>query len=178
LAFSLLNGCSHLESNRYSQLQNWIALGDAGWENIDQQLVSTNAQGAGFLVSRSSWDDFELNLEFNPGETVNSGIFIRCQDPNDITPTNCYEINIWDDHPQQAYRTGAIVIHASPPLAHLTTVGQWNHYRIIAAGEQVKVWLNDTLTASFSEAELSSGHLALQSKHGQVRFRNIRVSSP
>lgn len=154
----------------------WQAQGDAGWQT-DNELVSLNPTGEGYLVSRGVYDNFELTAEFQPDETVNSGILIRCQDRNDITPLSCFEINIWDDHPNQDYRTGAIVIHAAPPLAQLETIGQWNTYRIVAKGPVIEAWLNGVLTARLSSADLSEGFIALQSQNGLVAFRNVKLTA-
>jgi hypothetical protein len=34
--------------------------------------------------------------------TTNSGVFIRCTDPNKITATNAYEVNIFDQRPRDS----------------------------------------------------------------------------
>ncbi|MBT5444958.1 MAG: DUF1080 domain-containing protein, partial [Gammaproteobacteria bacterium] len=112
-----------------------------------------------------------------PDATVNSGVLIRCQDPEDIALSNCYEINIWDLHPNQDYRTGAIVIHSSPPFVHLNSVEKWNQYRIIARGDKLSVWLNEELTAAMATAEFDRGHIALQSAGGKVQFRNLSIKT-
>ena len=156
---------------------SWSRTGDAGWTSIHGITKSTNQSGTGFLVSIKQYDDFELTVEFKPDATVNSGVLVRCQDPADIALSNCYEINIWDQHPNQNYRTGAIVIHSIPPLEHLNSVGQWNQYRIIAQGNKISVWLNEQLTAAMSNAEFKSGHIALQSAGGAIQFRNLSIKT-
>jgi hypothetical protein len=162
-----LAGCSTTE------LQ-WQAEGTAAWQ-IAEEMVSLNPEGEGYLTTEGIYDDFELVIEFQPDNTVNSGILIRCQDRADITPFTCLEINIWDDHPNQDFRTGAIVIHAAPPLAQLGTVGEWNTYRIVANGPVVEAWLNGVLTARLNNTDLTDGFIALQSQNGLIAFRNARL---
>ena len=114
--------------------KDWARIGDAGWVMHEGVTSSTNTTGTGFLVSTELFADFELNVEFKPDTEVNSGVLVRCHEPADITPTNCYEINIWDNHPNQDYRTGAIVIHSTPPFEQLDSADQWNTYQIVAVG--------------------------------------------
>ena len=169
----LLTGCAASGPNPGS----WSRTGDANWISINGITKSTNESGTGFLVSTEQYDDFELTVEFKPDAAVNSGVLVRCQDPKDIALSNCYEINIWDSHPNQDYRTGAIVIHSIPPFTHLDSVGKWNHYRVIAQGNKISVWLNEQLTARMSNAEFRSGHIALQSVGGTIQFRNLSIKT-
>ena len=57
--------------------------------------------GSGFLVTRESYADFELTLEFWVDEPANSGIFIRCADAESVTDRNSYEVNIYDTRADQ-----------------------------------------------------------------------------
>jgi len=173
ISILVLAGCVASAPN----LDSWSQTGDVNWISTAGITKSTNQSGTGFLVSTELYDDFELTVEFKPDATVNSGVFVRCQDPEDIALSNCYEINIWDLHPNQDYRTGAIVIHSIPPFVHLNSVGKWNQYRIIARGDKLSVWLNEELTAGMTTAEFSSGHIALQSANGKVQFRNLSIKT-
>lgn len=158
-------------------LDSWSRVGDANWIATNKTATSTNESGTGFLVSTSRFDNFELTVDFRPDVKVNSGILVRCEDPFTIKPTNCYEINIWDSHPNQDYRTGAIVIHSNPPYEHLDSVDRWNQYRIVAQGKEIKVWLNDQLTATMTNADVRTGHIALQSAGGAIQFRNLSIKT-
>lgn len=178
----LLAGCATIGT---SQSIEWQPVGTADWQPGEtgtgetgkgKTMTSTNSSGDGYLLSKSVYGDFELVVEFKPDKQVNSGILIRCQDRENITPLTCLEINIWDDHPRQEFRTGAIVIHAAPPLAQVNTVDQWNTYRIVAQGQLVEAWLNGVLTARMTNAELTEGFIALQSQNGEVSFRDIELN--
>ena len=173
ISILVLAGCVASVPN----LDSWSQTGDANWISTAGITKSTNQSGTGFLVSTKQYDDFELTVEFKPDATVNSGVLVRCQEPEDIALSNCYEINIWDQHPNQDYRTGAIVIHSIPPFVHLNSVGKWNQYRIIASGDKLSVWLNEELTAGMTTAEFSRGHIALQSAGGKVQFRNLSIKT-
>jgi hypothetical protein len=63
-------------------------------------------KGSGFLVSKKSYTDFQIRAEFWADPAANSGIFIRCTDPQKISSKNSYEINIYDKRPDPDYGTG------------------------------------------------------------------------
>src|SRR5262245_58217017 len=69
-------------------------VGDANWQVLDG-VVQAN-KGTGFLVSKASYGDFQLKVEFWVDDDANSGVFIRCQDTKQITAMNAYEVNIFD----------------------------------------------------------------------------------
>ena len=89
-------------------LDNWDRLGEANWRAEDGAIVADKGKG-GFLVSKNSYKDFQIRAEFWADHTTNSGIFIRCTNPKEITATNAYEVNIYDQRPEPIYGTGGIV---------------------------------------------------------------------
>lgn len=164
---TLLNG---------STLDGWDVVGDAQWQLNNGELVS-NSGGLGYVVTQESYRNFTLSLEFFPVAEVNSGIFIRIADPNNIAATTAYEMNIWDEHPNQAFRTGAIVTRVAPPLAHVDTLNQWNTYEITANGDHISAKVNGTLTAELTDNSLHEGPIALQrGDTGVIRFRHVQLT--
>ena len=155
-----------------SSLDGWTVLGDANWELADG-AVSANS-GGGFLVSEQSYGDFELRLEYWVEEPANSGVFIRCADPQSVNDRNCYEVNIYDTRPDQTYRTGGIV-HLAAPSTVINSAGHWNSYEITARGSRLIVVLNGTQTVDTTDEQFASGPFALQYGAGTVRFRNVRI---
>jgi hypothetical protein len=154
-------------------LGGWEARGEGDWQVEGGELIASGA-GDRFLLSLARYGDFRLSLEFWVDATTNSGVFLRCQDRDRIHPDTCYEANIWDHHPQQEARTGALVFRFMPPLARVDTVGRWNRYEIEAQGRQLSLWVNGELTARIEDADLPAGFIALQHwGEGSVRFRNI-----
>ena len=103
-----------------SNLNNWEAIGNANWRLVEGGAVQADL-GNGFLVSKQEFGDFELRAEFWVDSTANSGVFIRVADPARVTPTNSYEVNIFDTRPDPSYGTGAIVDVAKvSPLAMIS----------------------------------------------------------
>jgi hypothetical protein len=168
-------------------IDNFNKIGDANWRIEDGAVVAD--KGNGFLVSKNSYGDFELRAEFWVGPDANSGIFIRCTDPEKLTATNCYEVNIWDDRPEKDYATGAIVgVAKVDPMP--TATGKWNVYEITAKGSKFTVTLNGKKTVDGVEdtkLKLSNGRIGLQhgpgnkdaagvvNDKGVVKFRKVEI---
>jgi len=148
----------------------------SGWSINEGVLTPERGEDRSYVVTNVRFDNAEITLEFNPEAGTNSGVFARCQDPEAITPESCYEFNIWDAHPNQDRRTGAIVM-LSPPTAMVGTEDQWNFMRIRLEGTRLQVWVNDTLTNDITHDQLSEGHIAFQygGDNGMVLFRNISI---
>lgn len=154
--------------------KDWQIYGDANWTFSYEGLIGDITDGTGFFMTNQIYNDFILELEFHPDSTINSGVFIRCQN-KEINPTDCYELNIWDLHPNPDFMTGAFVLNQKP-LAKVETIGKWNTFRINANGNRIQAWVNGVLTADKEIATHDGGYTALQaSGTGQVKFRNVRL---
>ena len=176
-----LMNCGPTESNQPETIKlfqenagDWVEQGNADWQFVDNELIGKLDTGAGFVITQKVYDDFVLELEFNPDSTINSGIFVRCAG-HEMNPFTCHEINIWDLHPNQDFRTGAIVTKVKP-LAKVETLNKWNTYKIRCEQDQVQAWINGILTAELKDASLGKGHIGLQAAGGgQIRFRNVKI---
>jgi Domain of Unknown Function (DUF1080) len=155
-----------------STLNGWNRIGDANWEVADG-VIQAN-KGNGFLVTPNSYTDFQITLEFWVTDDANSGVFIRCEDPKNVTAMNAYEVNIYDKRPDQTYRTGAIV-DVAKPLSIINTGGKWNTFDITARGPKMTVVLNGTRTVDVEHTAHMRGPIALQYGAGTVKFRNVRI---
>jgi Domain of Unknown Function (DUF1080) len=168
-------------------LDHFNKIGDANWRIEDGVVVAD--KGNGFLVSKDTYADFQIRAEFWVGPDANSGVFIRCTDPEKLTAVNCYEVNIWDDRPEKDYATGAIVNVAKVnPMP--TSVGKWNVYEITAKGSTFTVTLNGQKSVDGAQdAKLASGRIGLQhglgnkdangvvNDKGVVKFRKVEIKT-
>ncbi|MEN9378417.1 MAG: hypothetical protein RJB15_95 [Pseudomonadota bacterium] len=167
------NQDSYVELIDGVSLNGWNIVGNASWV-IGKGNIEGN-KPMGFLVSTKSYKNFVIKAEFWAESNTNSGIFIRCQDPNKITAANCYEINIWDTRPEQAYATGAIVDVAKVNPIHKAG-GRWNTMEIVANGSHFKVSLNGVVTVGDGQdSRFAEGPIALQSAGGVVKFRKLEI---
>jgi hypothetical protein len=161
-------------------LDNWNQIGEANWRAEDGAIVADRGKG-GYLVSKSSYKDFQIRAEFWADTSTNSGIFIRAQDPNKVGADNAYEVNIYDLRPDPSYGTGGIVNVAKvDPMPKAG--GKWNTYLITAKGSQLTVVLNGQQTANVSDSKFGQGPFALQfgngpkdAPGGPIKFRKVEI---
>lgn len=158
-------------------LDGWRIEGAGEWSVMDRAIVASGSDD-GFLVSDREFGDFHLLAEFWVDATTNSGIFIRCKDRTRIHPETCYELNIYDEHPQQEARTGSVVKHVMPPMARVDTVGQWNTLEAMAKGAVIEVKINGVTTAVLESSDPAAGFIALQHwADGMVKFRKLELNT-
>ena len=118
-------------------MDNFTRVGDANWIATDGALQATQGgKDPAYLVTKQSYTNFTMRVEFWASDDANSGVFMRCQDRSTITDENCYEANIFDQRPDPTYGTGAIVkVAAVSPMPKAG--GKWNTYEITARGSQL-----------------------------------------
>lgn len=157
-----------------TNMDQWNQIGNANWRVEDGSVQAD--QGVGFLVSKNSYADFQIRAEFWADDAANSGIFMRCSDPKQVTDKNAYEANIFDRRPDPSYGTGAIV-----GFAKITNMpkagGKWNTYEITAKGDQITVTLNGVRTVELRDSRFASGPIALQHAAGVIKFRKVEIRS-
>lgn len=171
----------------------------APWKIVDGALVLT-AAGGGDILTRDSFGDFELELEWQISDGGNSGIFYRVH--SDIRPVwlSGPEYQLLDDanypaHPDPIQQSASVFDLYPPSQSVAKAAGEWNSTRIRIDNQQVEHWLNGVLVvrytlgsddwkqrvaaSKFHDFELfgrlSEGHIALQDHDDVVKFRNIRI---
>ena len=154
-------------------MDQWTPIGMANWRSVDGAIQSDNGMG-GFLVSKAPYGDFELRAEVWVSPDANSGIFIRGENPKEITAMNAYEVNLYDMRPDQAYRTGGIVDIAKP-MSVMNAGNRWNVMEITAKGPRLTVRLNDTPMVDVQDSKHARGVIALQAGVGTVKFRKVEI---
>jgi len=107
-------------------------------------------------------------------DDANSGVFIRCENPQQITAMNAYEVNVYDKRPDQTYATGAIV-DVAKPLQPMKAGGKWNTFEITAQGPHMVVVLNGTKTVDVQNSAHARGAIGLQYGAGVVKFRLVQI---
>jgi hypothetical protein len=163
-----------------SGLENFTPVGDANWRAEDGAIVADKGKG-GNLVSKASYQDFQLRAEFWADHNTNSGIYIRCTDPVKVSSATAYEVNIYDQRPGAEYGTGAIVnVGKVSPMPKAG--GRWNTYEITAKGPRLTVVLNGVQTVDVQDGKFTQGRIALQFGNGPndapggvIKFRKVQI---
>lgn len=161
-------------------LENFNRIGEANWRAQDGAIVADKGAG-GFLVTKKSYKDFQIRAEFWADHTTNSGIFLRAANPAKIEAVSSYEVNVFDQRPDPAYGTGAIV-DVAKVVPMPKAGGKWNVYEVTAKGSQLTVVLNGVQTVNVQNGKFSQGPIALQyalgAKNipgGAIKWRKVQI---
>jgi hypothetical protein len=157
-------------------LDGWDQVGESNWRVEDGAIVVDKMPGkdAGYLVSKNSYKNFVVRVEFSPSDNANSGIYFRCLDAKKITDRTCYEANIFDQRPDPSYGTGAITRYVEvDPMPKAG--GKWNTFEVTAKGRDITVVLNGQTTAKLRNGMFDEGPIALQHGAGAIKFRKVEI---
>jgi hypothetical protein len=182
---ALMQGASGQTGTGWTQLfdgktlNGWTSVGNGNWRVEDGAIVAdkstaTIGDAGGHLVTKNSYKNHMIYVEFWSDEKANSGIFVRCKDPRKIGARDCYEFNIFDTRPDPSYGTGAIVYFAEANPA-LKVAGKWNTMEITADKRHLTLTLNGTKTADVNNGFFEEGHFTLQYGAGVIKFRKVAV---
>jgi hypothetical protein len=201
---------------RIRSMVGWVAVGLAtqavaadGWQllpfnesewlrdgaptyRIEAGVLIFEGEGRGRLMSRQTYSDFELQVEFRCSAGANNGIALRA--PLGFQASRYgMEIQILDDSAYQPLdlRTACGAIYGLCPVraSAVRPAGEWNLIHIRCEGRRVQVHLNGVPVV---DADLNSirvrellrerpgflrelGHLGFIQHDGCVEFRNLRV---
>jgi hypothetical protein len=160
-----------------SGLENFDRFRDANWQAKDGAIqADKGGKDPAYLVSKKTYKDFEMRVEFWASHDANSGVFLRCQNTKDVGDETCFEANIFDQRPDPSYATGAIVKVATVPANFERAGGQWNTFEITAKGAHLVVVMNGKKTVDvMTTRPHTSGPFALQWGRGVIKFRKVQI---
>lgn len=150
----------------------WRQVGNANWRFENGEFVADD--GIGHLLTEEHFSDFQVKAEFWASEGANSGVYLRISNPELIADSSAYEVNIFDNRPDQSYRTGGLVNFAAPSEI-INTPGHWNSYDITVQGDHIRVVLNGVTTIDIHDSTYLSGPVSLQYVAGTVKFRKVKI---
>jgi hypothetical protein len=158
-------------------MDNFNRFREANWRVVDGAIqADAGGKDPAYLVSKQSYKDFELRAEFWASNDANSGVFLRCQNLQDVGDETCFETNIFDQRPDPTYATGAIVKVATVPANFERAGGKWNTFEITAQGQHLVVVMNGKKTVDvMTTRTFVSGPIALQWGRGTIKFRKVQI---
>ncbi len=180
---------------KMDKVQGWIIEDDAM-----KALGLPDGKG-GDVISRETYRDFELYLEWKVGQESNSGIFFHVVEGDDYDAVYMTgpEYQLLDDvgfpTSKPVHNSGANYDMHAPVFGQVKTLDEWNTARIVVKGAHVEHWLNDRKVVEYEmwtpewyeiknnskwqDAEgygkYKEGHIALQDHGGTTMFRNIKI---
>ena len=158
-------------------IENFDLFREANWQVKDGALYADRGgKDPAYLVSKKSYKDFVMRVEFWASHDANSGVFMRCQNPKDIGDESCYEANIFDQRPDPTYATGSIVKVAPVTKDFEQAGGKWNTFELTAQGARLVVVMNGKKTVDvMATRNHMSGPFALQWGRGVIKFRKVSI---
>jgi len=170
---------------------SWAVVGTA-LKSLPQSQVD--------LITRESYEDFELELEWKVEKEANSGIMFHVSEADAETYMSGPEMQIVDDantedgaNPKTS--AGSLYDLIAPTNKTCHPAGEWNRIRLIVQDRHVEHWMNGKRIVEYELgsaplqglianskfkawprfAQEKTGYIALQSHGKSVWFRNIRV---
>lgn len=172
---------------------------DDGWRVQDGTMMLA-AKGAGDIVTRKSYADFELQLDWRIAERGNSGIFILVDESEMPIYHNAPEIQILDnerhsDREIDSHRSGSLYDLVAAHPSSQKPQGEWNTMSIRLQDGLLDIRQNgvptativigsttwDTLVANSKFADWEgfgaspAGRIGLQDHGDTVWFRNLKI---
>ncbi len=144
--------------------------GTAPYEVVDGTIVGTTADGSpnSFLSTEKLYGDFELEFDVKVDDALNSGVMLRAQtkDGKPDGRVNGPQVEIEASGPKGAesgYIYGEAIGGWMTPKDKLIPHkkfkdGEWNHYKIIAKGPRIQVWINGEAVEDLTDEKVYGTH--------------------
>jgi hypothetical protein len=169
--------------------------GSATYEVKDGTVLGTTVEDSpnSFLCSKKEYGDFELHFEVKCDPMLNSGVQVRSVSKPDYKKGRVHGPQVEIDGPSKVsgfiYSEGTGRGWISQKRTEHTHYKSedWNKYRIVAKGENIKTWINGQSVEDFDipDVEPTKGFIGLQvhGLHGEkkkmgpfkVQWKNIYI---
>ena len=160
-----------------SDMNLWKSIGENQWKVINGILASTKSGSN--LVTKKTYNDFKLHVEFRYPKGSNSGVYLRGR----------YEIQIVDSKGMEPWNDQFSAVYGFLPPNRMVAknAGEWQSYDITLIGRNVTVVANGFTVISLStipgitggaidSKEGEPGPILIQGDHGPIEFRNIIIT--
>ncbi len=169
---------------------------------VEDGILLSRGTPQGHLITDAIYQDYRLVVEWRwPSEPGNCGILVHSSTPRRLyrmfpASIECQlhvgnagdfwvigeDIAVPDMEARRGRRENWGVDEGrGRRIRNLTDdsereLGTWNHMRIEARGDELRVWVNDELVNHGTACTVSEGAIALQSEGTPVEFRDIQVT--
>lgn len=195
--------------------QGWSLLFDgkdmSQWRNFKSETLSPKwkvedgamtlaEKGAGDILTKATYKNFELQLDWKIAIAGNSGIFFLVDETGHAIYSHAPEIQILDnerhsDNKIDSHLSGSLYDMVASPVSSQKEAGEWNHVVIKVNDSHLVISQNDVVTTSIvlgsttwnnlvksskfatwqGFAVKDAGHIGLQDHGDKVWFKNIKI---
>jgi hypothetical protein len=165
------------------------------WKVVDGTIKADLSDAGGTMLTKDSFDNFQLKVEFRAHPDINSGIMLRNppprapaapgQKPAPPAGGPGYELQIRDRNPGNYssgdFLTGSVVNVGKAPHDAKIKPNEWNTFDVTVNGDHFVVLFNGRKVVDAHDSKRASGHIGLQLahpedvRHANIEFRNIKV---
>jgi hypothetical protein len=175
-------------------LQGWTQRGGAArYAVVDGTIVGTAVASSpnSFLCTERLFADFELELEFQVADGLNSGVQVRSHARSEARNAVVYGYQVEIDPSERAWTGGLYEESGRGWLDDLAgeeaaraafRPGEWNRMRVRCEGDWIRTWINDVPVTDHLDARELEGFIGLQVHNvppeaagKQVSWRSIRL---
>lgn len=161
-----------------TDFNGWKIVGSTGKAWIEdsaivcQQVVNTPQHT--FVCTQKKYGDFILEADAKIDSALHTGFLFRCIDAKaDTANVSLYGYQIKID-PTERRWTGGVFddygktwewyypLKTSEEAREAFKIGEWNHFRIEAIGNHLKVWVNGVPTTNLVHNKYTNGYIALK----------------
>lgn len=160
-----------------SDMNEWTAMGNNQWTVTNGVL--TSAKSGSNLMTKKTFEDFKLHVEFRYPKGSNSGVYLRGR----------YEVQIVDSKGMEPWNDEFSAVYGFLPANEMVAKdpGEWQTYDITLVGRIVTVVANGKTVISLAtipgitggaidSKEGETGPIMIQGDHGPIEFRNIVIT--
>lgn len=157
----------------------WSVIGGEGKVAIEEDALvlhmTANTTEHTFVRTDKQYQDFILEVDCRRDSDFYYGILFRAQPAPDTAHVRLYGYQVKVDYIPTRKWTGGIFDDFGNtwnwmyPLTDdkraqgaIKNAGEWDHYRIEAIGDHIKVWLNGIPTSNIINSKYGKGHIAFK----------------
>lgn len=167
---------------------------------IEDGAMKLTGEGGGDILTKATYQNFELKLDWKISQAGNSGIFVRADESGKYIFSHAPEIQILDnqrheDNKLATHLSGSLYDMIASPVESHKPAGEWNQITIRLDHSRLQIWQNGIKTAEvkidgprwnelvakskFADwqgfAQTDNGHIGLQDHGNPVWFKNIKI---
>lgn len=181
--------------------KGWSIIGSFGKAWVEDSTIIThmvsNTPEHTFVRTNKKYKDFILEADCKLEGNIHSGFILRSMEAPDTASVCIYGYQVKLD-PNERRWSGGIFDDFGKTYSWWYTLAddararaafklrEWNHFRMEAIGNNLKVWVNGTPTCNLINSKYKKGYIALkihslgnnpEREKAFVHFKNIRIIS-
>ncbi|MBP6410472.1 MAG: DUF1080 domain-containing protein [Pseudarcicella sp.] len=180
--------------------KGWQIVGSKGKINIKDSAfvcqMTINTPEHTFVKTNKKYRNFVLELDCKRDSFFNTGILFRCQNTSDTASVSLYGYQVKIDPNIKRSWTGGVFDDFGKSWKWLYTLendakaknankdNDWNHFRVEAINDTIKVWVNDIPTSHLINNKYFKGYIAFkihslgnkpEQENWKAAFKNIKI---